>query len=299
MKKVLFPIIFLVFFVCGCEMIFPSKKKPAIPGIEEKEQRVKISGPLLAMVNDWAIGADDFKNYLNNLKPLAEAQNLDIESYEFKRKLLNDLVKNQILAQIAKERGIDKDEDVIRALGDYKSTLLASKISVDLERRVEVSYEDVRGFYEQNKQFLKKPQEMKVREIVVNSEPRAKDIYIRLLQGEDFATLVKQYSDAESAKEGGDLGYLTYDPEKKFEKFWEMTATLDKGETSSIFRSEDGKYYIVKVEDVRGGQEIPLVEVESDLKEGLKRDKIEKEKDKLIDSFKVKSRVQINEDLIR
>jgi hypothetical protein len=53
------------------------------------------------------------------------------------------------------------------------------------------------------------------------------------------------------------------------------------------------------LEDIKGGQEIPLSEVEDELREGLKRDKIEQELRNLVDDFKAKAKVEINEDLIR
>lgn len=284
--------------LCGCDKILPAKKNIVKTEVT-KEEATKIGGPLLARVNNWAIGLQDFRSYLDNLKPLAQAQGVDVESYEFKARLLNDLVKNEILAQIATDRGLDKNEDMAKALRDTKSTLLASKMRSDFEKTLAVTDAELQSFYDQNKALLKKPQERKLKEIVLTSESVAKDIYIRLLQGEDFAALAKQYSTAESAGKGGDLGYVVYDPQARFQKFWETTLSLEKGEISSIFKSDDGKFYIVKADDVRGGQEIPLTEVKEELKTGLKRDKIEKEITNLVDKFKLKAKVEVNEDLIK
>ena len=300
MRKLLLLVLLLSVVVCGCDKIFPSKT-PATPvtNTQPQQEMIKISGPLLARVNNWAIGTDDFKSYLDNLRPLATAQNLDIDSFEFKQRLLNDLVKNEILAQLAVKRGLDKDEDFRKALRDTKSTLLASKIRSDLENKVIVSYSEIENFYEQNKFLLRKPQEMKIRELAVSSESTAKDIAIRLLQGESFASLARQFSALESSSKGGDLGYITYNPQEKFQKYWEVVLSLDKGQNSSIFRGDDGNYYILKLEDLRGGQEIPLSEVENELREGLKRDKIEQELNNMVDSFKTNAKVEVNEDLLR
>jgi peptidyl-prolyl cis-trans isomerase C len=281
----------------GCEKIDTFKTSPTT----EAKPPIKINGPLLARVNDWAIGLDDFKNYLNSLKPLAERQKLNIDSTEFKVTFLNDLIKAQILAQIAIERGLDKDADVQRALRDTRDTLLAAKIRDEIEKNVSVPYAEVKNFYDKNKHLLKKPQDVKVSEIAVPSEALAKEIYVKLLQGETFDTLARQYSVVASKDQGGSRGWLTpsQDDIEKHKKFWAALVTLDKGQTSTIFKGDDNNYYIVKIDDIRGGQEVPLTEVEEDLRKALKADKIDLEEKQLIDKFKEKTKIEKNEDLLK
>lgn len=290
-------VFFSVVSLSGCEKI--SNPKPA-PNAGTQGQ-MKISGPLLARVNDWAIGLDDFKNYLNSLKPLAERQKLDIYNAEFKTTFLNDLIKAQILAQIAIEKGLDKDNDVVRALRDTRDTILAAKIRDDLERKVAVSYAEIKNFYDKNKHLLKKPQEVKLSEIVVTSESQAKDVNIRILQGENFETLARQYSIAASKDNGGSRGWLSPTPQEieKNKKFWTALIALDKGETSNFFKGDDNNYYIVRIDDIRGGQEVPLTEVEKDLEKALKIDKVDAAEKELIDKFKAKSKIETNENLLK
>ena len=273
MRAVTISVLLIAFVLCGCEQLPQIFQKKAAPS--EQKMEFKISGPLLARVDAWAIGVDDFNNYLNAAKPLLEGQNIDINNPDVKRMLLNELVRQQILARIAEERGLDKDPDFQRALRDTKTTLLVSRMRAELEREVDVTYAEIQNFYEQNKALLRNPPEMKVREIMVTSEPLAREVYIRILQGDDFSSLARQYSVADTASSGGDLGYMTYNPDVKFAKFWEVVASLDAGEQSSIFKDDSGNSYIVKVEEIRGGQEIPLSEVEEQLRIGLRADKIE------------------------
>jgi peptidyl-prolyl cis-trans isomerase C len=287
----------LMFFVLsfsGCNKIFP-------PKAEETNEEVVIHGPLLARVNSWAIGLDDFRNYLKSIEPIASQQHININSSEFKIKFLNDLIKNQILAQIAIEKGIDKSEDLARALRDTRDTLLAAKIRKDIEKNVTVSYAEVRAFYDKNKDFFKEPRQIKIREIALNSEFDAKDVSIKILSGEDFEKLARQYSVAPSRDKGGDRGWITPSLEdmQKNAKFWAAIATVEPGRVSNYFKGDDGKYYIIKVEDAKGGGEVSFSEVEKKLEEALKEDKVEQEVNKLIESFKQKARVEKSEDLLK
>jgi peptidyl-prolyl cis-trans isomerase C len=299
MKRAVFTVAVFLFLVSlsGCEQAGGIKPE----SIVESKEQLRINGPLLARVNDWAIGLDDFKNYLNSLRPLAERQKLDIDSQEFKTTFLNDLIKAQVLAQIAIERGLDKDADVVRALRDTRDTLLAAKVRDDLEKKVNVAYAEIKSFYEKNKHLLKKPQEVKLSEIVVASEPQAKDIYIKLLQGENFENLARQYSIAASKDTGGSKGWIspTAQDIEKNKKFWAALITLDKGETSNIFKGDDDNYYIVKIDEIRGGQEVPFSEVEKDLEKALKASKTEAAEKELVDKFKTKARIEINDNLLK
>ncbi|MCD6539814.1 MAG: peptidyl-prolyl cis-trans isomerase [Candidatus Omnitrophica bacterium] len=295
MKKVIRSIVGVSFvlLLSACQNFTTSKKPTDVS--EEK----KIQGPLLAQVNNWRIGLEDFEKELKALEPLAKEQKIDINNYEFKRRVLNELVRNALLAEEAKARGLDKDSDFIEALDDYKQRLLAQKLVEEEIADITVTEAEIEEFYERNKEFFRNPQEIKIREIVVNSESEAKDLYIRLLQGESFSSLATQYSVADSRNKGGDLGYIKYDPSKKFKKFWEIALALDKGEVSSIFKGEDRKFYILKVEDKRGGKIAPLSEVKETIREALKIDKTNKKIEELINSAKQKSEVVINEDLLR
>lgn len=284
-------IIFLFLFV-SCQNILPSKK-------ETKTSDIKtINGPLLAQVDNWRIGLDDFDKRLEALAPLAKQQKVDINNYDFKSKVLQELVRTVLLAELAEAKGLDKDKDVVDALNQYKQTLLAQKIISDAAKNIDVTDVEIENSYDQNKDYFKKPAEIKAREIVVNDENTANRLYIKILQGESFSSLAKQYSKVKSAAKGGDLGYISYSKDKP-KKFWEIISVLDKGELSSVFKGEDGKYYIVKVEDKKEGTVTPLADIKNDIRNALKINKVNKKVEELVNSAKSKANVVINEDLLR
>jgi len=229
---------------------------------------------------------------------LAKQQKVDINDYDFKSKVLQELVRTVLLAELAEDRGLDKEKDVINALSQYKQTLLAQKVISDATKDIDITDVEIENFYDQNKDYFKKPAEIRAREIVVNDKNTANGLYIRILQGESVSSLAKQYSRAKSAYKGGDLGYISYSKDKP-KKFWEIISALDKGELSSVFKGEDGKYYIVKVEDKKEGRVTPLSDIKEDIRNVLKVDKVNKKVEELVNSAKSKANVVINEDLLR
>jgi len=291
MLKKLLVIVVFCFFVSGCDMFMPQK-------VEKKtyEELPIIKGVLLAQVNDWAIGTQDFRDQLDALKTLYPEA--DVTDPEIQKRILQELVNFEILAQEAELRGLDKEKDVQDAVKNFKRTFLAQKILENIAKETIVTDVEIRNFYDSNKLSLREPEERKIREIVVLTESEAKNILIRLIQGESFSRLALDYSIADSKNKGGDLGYLAVNPEEKFQKFWEEAFTKEKGGVSNYFRSPDGKYYIIKVEDIRGGEVKPLSEVRENIEEHLRRIKIERKKEDVIFNAKQKFKVIVNENLL-
>jgi len=283
-------------FLSACDDIsnlLNSCKKTSVLQVKE------IEGPLLAQVNDWRIGLGDFEKRLQFLDALAKQQNLDVNDYEFKKQILDELVRTVLLAEEAKSRGLDNEQDIVEAVDNYKQTLLAQRLLGEAIKNISVTDVEIENFYEQNKNYFKSPEQIKIREIAVDTNNQAKDLYIQILQGADFSTLASQYSVLPSKSQAGDLGYISYDPEKKFQRFWEVALTLGNGEISNIFSSDDEKYYILQLEDKKVGKTTSLNEIENDIRKILKADKENKEIERLVDSTKQKATVVINNDLLQ
>jgi peptidyl-prolyl cis-trans isomerase C len=321
MNRALLSVFAALFLFCGCDKLpFNKKPVPVAPAAEVKpvvEEKVelktesKISGALLARVNDWAIGVDDFKSYLNTLKPMAQAQGIDVNNAEFKSRLLNDMVRSQILAQVATERGLDKNADIIKAIKDTKTTLLASKVIADIDKNIVITSAEVQDFYDKNKERLRNPEERRLREAVFASEADAKAANLKIAQDQDFAEIAKVTSISDTKDKGGDLGFVIPGAVKRPLKFWQVAfEQLDKGAVSSVFKGDDGKFYIVKVEDVKASELIPIngevplsdgtkVKVDEQLKISLKAEKSDKEVNRLVGDYKARSKVEVKEDLIK
>ncbi|MBM4403391.1 MAG: peptidylprolyl isomerase [Candidatus Cloacimonetes bacterium] len=128
--------------------------------------------------------------------------------------------------------------------------------------KVFVSETEMREFYTAHKDSLAfKPVSWEIgmimREIGVGNEGEAeqyqiiRQILTRLNNGEDFATLAREYSDCPSGKEGGDLGFFRKGQMVK--TFEDAAFKLNVGEISNIVRTEYG-FHIIKLEEKRGDE---------------------------------------------
>jgi peptidyl-prolyl cis-trans isomerase SurA len=94
-------------------------------------------------------------------------------------------------------------------------------------------------------------------EVLVNQ--KITDLRQRATGGEEFETLVKEFSDDESSKEqAGDLGWLPLE-DLQITEFKTAIDTLEIGEISQPFKTQFG-YHLVKMENRRGAHTYSLDE---------------------------------------
>ncbi len=97
--------------------------------------------------------------------------------------------------------------------------------------------------------------EIRVRQILVDSEQEAKEIVAALKSGGDFAELVKRSKEFGAAGRGGDLGYIVQ--QYTLPAFWAAALALEPGQISEPLQTEFG-WHVIKVEDKRSRSPDPL-----------------------------------------
>ena len=102
-------------------------------------------------------------------------------------------------------------------------------------------------------------EEKKVRE-------KARGVLERARQGEDFASLAREYSEGPTGKDGGDLG--TFTSGQMVKSFEEAAFKMKPGEISDLVRTPFG-YHIIKAEDVKEARTKTLEEVRANIEEML------------------------------
>lgn len=266
------PLSFLIMFcflalgLAGCDFVKKQQaaleKKSAAPVIAAK-------GPIVAKVNNLPLTLEDLNAEIEayNAVVPADRPELKIDTRDKKIKYLKEeMVRRALLYQAAKDKGLERSEEVQRALEKAKMDILIVAFVKEETGKVNVASSEIENYYNTYKDQLKEATEYRIREMALASEQEAKDLLILLLQGGDFAALAKERSKAKSAQAGGDLGFIEASQIPK-----EMAAvvnSLEPGQVSSVFKGPAG-YYIIKLEAIRGGKQKPLSEMWDDIKRGL------------------------------
>lgn len=255
---------------------------------------IPVQGTIIATVNNQAISLEGLNEEIDQYNASVPEDKAEMRITTRDKKinyLKSEVVRRWLLYQEGIKRGLDKNKDVVKALDDTKQQLVMLQLMKDEMDKVDVSGAAIESYYNAYKDQL---EERRIREIMVPTEAEAKDALIKLLQGQDFASLASQISKAPSAAKGGDMGFI-----KKGEHFKEFddaafSDALAIGQTSSIFKGEDG-FYLIKLESKK---QKTLKDVWEDIKNGLTFVEQQKRVEDLINELNTKAAIVIKEELV-
>lgn len=252
-----------------------------------------VSGNTLATVGHWSITLDEFNERLSGLKKVMK--DFDDKAPGAKQMFLQELIRQQLLVYAAKQEKLDQAKDVKAAVADFENTLVVQEYANRLVKDVTVTQQEAKDYYAANPDEFIMPVEKQLREIVVSSEAEAKDILVKILQNADFAQVAKERSKGKTVSDGGDLGFVLQAPFPQMQKEIEALA---KGEVSRVFSGPEG-FYIVKIENIRGGDKKSFDDVKEQLAKWLVLKKQQEAVLQKIEEIAKKVNVQVNAGLLK
>ncbi|GEM_PF-316330 len=155
---------------------------------------------------------------------------------------------------------------------------------------VEVSKEEIKKYYTENRDDYDRPVTIKALQIMVDTEEKAKRLLEEIEGGRDFSEVARGNSISPDAQSGGDLGYFSKD---QMPPFIEVVFDMKSNELSGVVKSPYG-YHIFKVIDIKGAKNMTLEEAEAEIEEKLKRKKIEEAYGNWFSEIKKKTKIEVN-----
>jgi parvulin-like peptidyl-prolyl isomerase len=217
----------------------------AFPAMAQKD--------VVATVNGRSITKKQFEDYhLQNLKYVGVRKIT-------KETSLQDLVNRELGIQKAKKGGIDKDPSVVMKQEDI---LFHAQISKDLEnefKKISVSDDDVKKYYDTNKEYrtahiLYRLRAEPTPDEVKDAFSQSMEIYEQLKSNpDDFSKLANKFSQTSAAPMGGDLGFQP--PTRLAPEYFEAIKGQKVGHVTKPVRTQMG-YHIIKVLSVKNFDQI-------------------------------------------
>lgn len=256
----------------------PAPAQPAAPKPEDV---------VLAKVGGEPITEADFQAAFRLLGQQEQMQILMLQGG--KEEFVKRMAESKLLAVKAQRMGLDKTPAFQRALDRTKDDLLAreflAKEGEALQKRLVVSEDDVKAFYEKNKDRFKQPELATVRHILVSvkhegeekglsdAEAKAKvaKIQAELKKGAKFDALAKKYSDDPGSKENGGL-YEDAEPSTWVPEFGAAARTQPIGKVGAPVKTQYG-YHLMKVESRKAARQVPFEEAKSVAEQGAQRER--------------------------
>jgi parvulin-like peptidyl-prolyl isomerase len=252
-----------------------------------------LSKDFLAKVGSWTMTVDEFNDKVRAVKGVV--RNFDENNLRSRQMVLDEVIRQQLLAYEARQLKLEEKPEIRSAVKDFETNLIVADLAKAIARDIRVSEGDALNYYDAHPNLFLTPVEKKVLEIVAGTSAEARDILVQVLQGGDFRQLARNKSRAKSASDGGDLGYLLKAP---FEQMHRTVEPMKKDDVSAVFEGPDG-FYIVKVEDVRGGDKKLFSDIKEDLVKALTNQKQQQAVQDRVNEIAKKIKVQVNPELLK
>jgi len=182
---------------------------------------------------------------------------------------------------------------------DFKRAMIIDALLEDvLRRKGEVAEEEIQRYYKENKALFVEPQEIKIRQIIVDSEPVLREVLTKLTEGESFEKLASTYNIGKFREDGGNLGYIRRGQlAPSFIQFEEAAFSLKKkGEISEVIKTPYG-YHILRLEDMRGTALRPIDQVREKIRSFLQPKKKQEAYLEYVKEVKSRAKILVNEKL--
>jgi len=124
----------LILGIAGCDFISSTKEyfsnskdtvtAGAKPGLIEKDM-VVMKENTLARVGSWTISTDEFNDKLSALKE--EFPDFKIDDLKARGVVLEEIINQQLLILGARQTGLDKNNDIVRAVKNFRDRLIVQE----------------------------------------------------------------------------------------------------------------------------------------------------------------------------
>ena len=278
-------------------VLFPGGNFIGKEGYEDFVQRNELTVPQFENLEKDFIRMRKLRNLVTSS---ASATDADIRQ-EFERRNTKIKFEYAVLKQDEIRKGIHPTDAELKAFYERNKTTYNNSIpekrrvkyvlidTAQVEAQTRVTREELQSYYDQHRDEYRGPEQVKISHILIKTplpgpdgkvdpkgveeaQKKAEDILKQLKSGAKFEELAKKYSqDAESAKNGGSLGWIQRGrfPSAAVDK---AAFSLPKGAASDVINAGYG-FDIIRVDDKQEAHVKTLDEVKDQIEPVLKQQK--------------------------
>jgi parvulin-like peptidyl-prolyl isomerase len=288
---------------------------------------------IVAVVNDEFISLSDYKarhdNFYQMLREQLQGEEFTKQYDAFKDRLMNDMITELLLLQearnmganvteqlnaqidlIKEENGFTSEADLIQALNrenidyeDWKANLEVTALqqyvlSSEVGRSIVVDDSELVGFYNQNLEDFREPEEYTLKAIYVSSDGKSEEdvqakkqeIDEKIAAGEDLSILAAQYGEGPEKDTQGDLG--SFIKGQMLPNMEQAVEGLENGDLTSWIEMPNG-WYLLRLEEKKESRIKAFEEVRDEIWSALFNEENETGVQKYLEELKKRSFIKI------
>jgi parvulin-like peptidyl-prolyl isomerase len=265
---------------------------------------------VVAKVGDRTITLGDYAEVLDRMDGF---DRLRYQTSERRRELLDELIDVELMAIEAKRRGLDKKPSTEEAVRQILRDALLAEARLSLPTPTDIPVEEVRAYYEKNRDAYREPERRRVSAIVVDDEAKAKTVLEAAREKKDATSWGKLFFEHSltAAKEkagnvpldlAGDLG-IVGPPDDAKGKNPRVPDAVQRavfslaaiGDVHGEVVPAEGKFYVVRLNGRTAAHERTFEEAERSIRVLLLQQKQRELEEKLEQELRQKHKVEIDE----
>jgi peptidyl-prolyl cis-trans isomerase SurA len=296
------------------------KPKPA--PAKDNPDSGKVVEEIIARVNNEIITRSEYNKSLasgseevrQDCQAKCTPEQLEAALEDRKKTALKDLIDQSLLAQRGKDMGLSVETDVVKQLDqirqgnklgsmddlekavssqglnweDFKNNIrnriLTQKVvSQEVGSHISIGESDARAYYDEHKSEFVRPEQVAIREIIVNTEgkkeaevadlrKKAETALKRVKDGEDFGEIAKRLSDGATKEQGGYIG--TFKRGELAKQLEEVVFKMKRNELTDVLETKQGFLVMQVLEHYDEGEQ-PFEKVKSEIMDRLYNQKLE------------------------
>ena len=195
---------------------------------------------VLATVAGEEITEAEFNAFLQNVPREQQAY---LSNPAMRSHYLDQLIALHLFAKDGADQKLDETEEFKNMIANAKRDILAQMSMAEALKNVTVSDEEIRTFYEENKNQFTKGGKVRAKHILIDSE----EILEEIENGtKAFEVAAQEYSTCPSGQKGGDLG--EFGRGQMVKEFEDAAFNGEVGKVIGPVKTQFG-YHLIKVEN--------------------------------------------------
>ena len=261
---------------------------------------------VLIKVGDTTVTVGEFAERLADQSPYLRAR---YNSPERRREFLDNLVRFELLANAAEERGYTKLPEVQRTRKQVMIQQMMKELFEDKIRLSDISEDEIKAYYEANQAEFNKPEQVRASHILIKNRAAAQRVLQNLLEDPNdvarFRDAVAEHSEDEVTKpSSGDLHF--FEQPVDGEEFQGPPRAVAEAAFSigrlggihpELVQTEQG-FHIVKLTGRRAALRRTLEEARRPIQNRLWREKREKAIEDFVTELREAANVEVHQDAL-